>query len=104
MNILILNWKDIKHPEVGGAEIIVYELAKRLVRHGHAVTWFCRSFRGAKPTEIIDGIRIIRRGTIVTMYLYAPMVYWQMEQKPDLVIDMSNTVYWQTPLWAWNTR
>lgn len=104
MNILILNWKDTKHPNVGGAEIIVYELAKRLVQDGHSVTWFCRNFIFAKPEEEIDGIKIVRRGNLLTMYLYAPLYYWSLKVKPDIVIDMSNTVYWQTPLWAFKSK
>lgn len=104
MRILILNWKDIKNPEVGGAEIIVYELAKRLVRKGHEVTWFCRSFEGGRQSELIDGIKIVRYGSILSMYLLAPLFYWSTNPKPDLVLDMSNTIYWQTPLWAFKSK
>lgn len=104
MNILILNWKDLKHPQVGGAEIIVYELAKRLVAMGHEVTWFCRSFKYGKAEETIDGIKIVRRGNLVTMYLHAPVYYWKLQKKPDVVVDISNTIYWQTPLWAWKSK
>lgn len=104
MNILILNWKDILHPQVGGAEIIVYELAKRLVKDGHQVTWFCRSFKGGQALETIDGFQVIRRGNLLTMYFYAVLFYWSKPFKPDLVIDVSNTIYWQTPLWAWGSK
>ncbi len=104
MNILILNWKDIKHPNVGGAEIIVYELAKRMVRDGHNVTWFCRNFIFAKPDEKYDGINVVRKGNLITTYFYAPLYYWKLKEKPDVVIDMSNTIYWQTPLWAFKSR
>lgn len=100
MNILILNWKDLKHPQAGGAEIIVYELAKRLVKDGHDVTWFARSFKGGKKQEEYKGIRVVRRGNLITTYLFAPLYYLTLKRKPDLVIDMSNTIYWQTPLWA----
>lgn len=104
MNILILNWKDIKHPQVGGAEIIVYELAKRLVLMGHEVTWFCRSFKYCKAEETIEGIKIVRKGNLISMYFYAPLYYWNLQKKPDVVIDMSNTIYWQSPLWAWKSK
>ncbi|KKU03502.1 MAG: Glycosyl transferase, group 1 [Candidatus Amesbacteria bacterium GW2011_GWB1_47_26] len=104
MNILILNWKDLKHPQVGGAEIIVYELAKRLVSVGHEVTWFCRSFKYGKHEETIDGVKIVRRGNLVTMYFHAPIYYWKLRKKPDVVVDISNTIYWQTPLWAWQSK
>lgn len=104
MNILILNWKDIKNPDVGGAEIIVYELAKRLVKDGHKVTWFSRNFKDGKRYEKIDGITIIRRGSLLTTYLYAPYYYMILKRKPDLVFDMSNTIFWQTPLWAYKSK
>lgn len=105
MNILILNWKDIRNPNVGGAEIIVYELARRLVKDRHTVTWYCGNFVGGSQGEEIDGIKIIRRGQDkLSMYLQAPIYYWGLKKKPDLVIDMSNTIFWQTPLWAWKSK
>lgn len=104
MNILILNWKDIRHPQVGGAEIILYELAKRLVAAGHQVTWFCRGFAAGSSQEEIDGIKIVRRGNLVTMYLLAPLYYWSLPVKPDIILDVSNTIFWQTPLWAWQSQ
>ncbi len=104
MDILILNWKDIHHPQVGGAEIIVYELAKRLVKDGHKVTWFCRNFVNGLNIETIEGINIVRKGNLLTTYLFAPLYYWSLKKKPDLVIDISNTVYWQSPLWAWKSK
>jgi glycosyltransferase involved in cell wall biosynthesis len=104
MNILILNWKDIKHPNVGGAEIIIYELAKRLVKDGHTVTWYCRNFIYGTPQEEYDGIKIVRRGNLLSTYFIAPFYYWSLKQKPDIIIDMSNTIYWQTPMWAWKSK
>ena len=100
MNILILNWKDIKHPQVGGAEIIVYELAKRMVEKGDRVTWFCRSFKGGNKKDNIEGIEIVRRGSLYSVYIHAVLYYLLLKKKPDIVIDMSNTIYWQTPLWV----
>lgn len=99
MNILILNWKDLRNPDVGGAEIIVYELAKRLVADGHHVTWFCRSFVGAREHDIYDGIKIIRRGNKITVYWEAYRYYQLLMNKPDKIIDCINTICWQTPLY-----
>ncbi len=100
MKILIYNWKDIKNPFVGGAEIITFEFAGRLAAEGHEVTWFCRSFTGAKAEEVIDGVRIIRRGGQLTTYWEGYHYYKSLTEKPDLVIDMLNTIAWQTPLYA----
>ncbi len=100
MNILILNWKDIKNPDVGGAEIILYELAKRMVKDGHTVTWFCRAFSDGTSEEYIDGIRILRRGNRFTVYWEAYRYYQSLSVKPDKVIDCVNTICWQTPLYV----
>lgn len=99
MEVLILNWKDIKNPDVGGAEIILYELAKRLVNDGIKVTWFCRHFPHAKDQENIDGIDIVRRGNKYTVYWQAFQYYKNLKQKPDKVLDCINTICWQTPLY-----
>lgn len=100
MNILFLNWKDVKNNEAGGAEIIAFEYARRLVKDGHQVTIFCRTFPGSRETEIIDGVNIIRRGSRTGVYVEAWRYYSRLETKPDLVIDMVNTLAWQTPLYV----
>ncbi|HEX7041660.1 MAG TPA: glycosyltransferase, partial [Patescibacteria group bacterium] len=100
MDILILNWKDVKNPTKGGAEVIAFEFAKRLVKEGHSVTFFSRSFAGAQPEEIIDGVKIVRRGNPITVYIYAYFYYKNLSKKPDKVVDMVNTICWQTPLYV----
>lgn len=100
MDILFLNWKDLKNPDVGGAEIIIYELAKRLVANGHRVTWFSRSFPGAKAQDTYDGIQIIRRGNLLSVYWEAFLYYRSLTKKPDRVVDCINTICWQTPLYV----
>lgn len=100
MHVLILNWKDIKNPDVGGAEIILYELAKRLVKEGHTVTWFCRTFPKGEQDETIDGVHIVRRGNRFTVYWEAYRYYRSLTVKPDKVLDCVNTICWQTPLYV----
>lgn len=100
MDILILNWKDLKNPDVGGAEIILYELSKRLIQDGHTVTWFSRMYKGAKSEDTVDGIRVIRRGNRFTVYWEAYLYYRSLSHKPDKVLDCVNTICWQTPLYV----
>lgn len=99
MDILILNWKDIKNPQVGGAEVIAFELAKRLVKEGNTVTFFARSFAGCLNEETIEGVKVIRRGGKLSVYIHAFLYYQQLSSKPDKVIDMINTISWFTPLY-----
>lgn len=100
MNILILNWRDIKNPKAGGAEIILYELSKRFIKEGHSIIWFCSSFDEALPQETFEGITIIRRGNKFSVYLEAFWHYKQLSEKPDIVLDAVNTICWQTPLYV----
>ena len=58
MKILILNWRDIKNPRAGGAEVLTHEMAKGWVQAGHNVTFFTASFKGAKPEEVLDGVNV----------------------------------------------
>jgi len=83
---------DIKNPEAGGAEIFTHEVAKRLVKKGHPVTLFVRSFIGAKPRDNIDGIEIIRAGGKYSVYSQAKKYYnREFRGNVDLVIDEINT-------------
>ena len=100
MDILILNWKDIKNPQAGGAEIIAFEFARRLAREGHNVTFFSRTFSNCLKEEIIDGVKIIRQGNRFSVYLQAFFYYKSLKKKPQRVIDMVNTICWQTPLYV----
>ncbi len=100
MRLLILNWKDPRHPEAGGAEVVAFEFARRLQALGHDVTWFSRCFPGCEAHVTIDGIPVFRQGRLLTTYLHAPLFYRRLQPKPDIVIDMVNTICWQTPLYA----
>ncbi len=104
VNILILNWKDIRNPEAGGAEVVVFHLARRLVRDGHRVTVFTRAYPGCAPAETLDGIRVIRRGSRLSVYLHAFRYYHSLPEKPDLVLDMVNTLCWFTPFYVPATK
>ena len=46
MRILWFNWRDIKHPEAGGAEVLTHEVMRRLVQRGHEMTLFCPKVQG----------------------------------------------------------
>jgi hypothetical protein len=70
MKILILNWRDIKNPSSGGAEVLTHELASRWVAKGHSVTLFSSKFHQSKREEITDGIRIIRCGNPDARHLF----------------------------------
>ena len=97
MNILWFNWRDIKNPEAGGAEVYTHEIAKRLAEKGYSITLFTSKFRGCKEEEIIDGVRVVRDGGRYTVYQKAKEFYKRNRNSFDLVIDEINTKPFHTP-------
>jgi glycosyltransferase involved in cell wall biosynthesis len=91
MKILILNWRDIKNPAGGGAEILTHELAKGWVKAGNQVLVLSSKFLGAKENETLDGVRFVRRGRWWTVHVHALFYYLKNRKKFDIVID---EVHW----------
>ncbi len=93
MKVLILNWKDPKHPRAGGAEVFTFEVARRLVQLGDDVTWFCSSFAGGSATSVQEGIKIVRSGSLYTVFGAARRYVNKLSSKemPDIVVDEVNT-------------
>lgn len=100
-HVVIFNWRDITHPQAGGAERVTHEVARRWVRDGHEVTLFTAAYPGAMPHDVIDGVSVVRRGSQTTVHLAARRYYevnWR--GRCDLVIDEVNTIPFFTPLYV----
>lgn len=99
--ILIFNWRDIRHSFAGGAEVYIHELSKRWVEEGHEVLLFCGNDGNCKRNEVIDGVRIIRRGGFYMVYLWAFLYYLlRFRGRFDIIIDAENGIPFFTPLYA----
>lgn len=100
-NILIFNWRDMKHAFAGGAEVYVHEMAKRWVKSGNSVTLFCGNDSKAPRYEVIDGVEIIRRGGFYFVYIWAMLYYIvKFRGRYDVIIDCENGLPFFTPLYA----
>lgn len=97
MRILWLNWRDIKNPEAGGAEVMTHEIARRLADRGHDVTLFTSLYLASPHTESIDNVRIIRKGNRFSIYGEAKKFYKLNYKNFDLVIDEINVRPFMTP-------
>ncbi len=62
MKILIVNWRDLRNPEAGGAEVHLHEIFGRVAREGHEVTLLAHRFKGSAEEEVIDSMRVLRTG------------------------------------------
>jgi len=93
MNILILNWRDIQHPEAGGAETHLFEIFSRLVnRHGHSVTLLTTRFKGCEERAVCRGIEVLRYGDNYTFNRQSPSFIKKLlkDRRFDCIIDDVN--------------
>jgi len=104
MKIVILNWRCIKNPDMGGSEIYFYELAKRWVKNGNQVNWFSPMFKNSLKEEEIDGIKFIRGGRKYTGYIYSMFNYLKSSKDFDIVIDVENGIPFFSPLYIKNKK
>src|SRR5918998_1756826 len=99
--VLILNWRDTTHPEGGGSEVYVERVAAGLAAQGRQVTLFCAAHPGAPATERAGGIRVVRRGGRLTVYLHA---WWAHVTGRlgghDVVVDVQNGMPFLSALWC----
>ena len=101
MRILILSWRCPHNPRAGGAEAFTYEVAKRLVAQGHSVEWFASSYPGARPTEDLDGIQVVRAGSWWSVYWHGFRRYSRsMRGAFDVVIDEVNVIPFFAHAWS----
>ncbi len=100
MNILALNWNDLKNPYGGGAEVHLEELLRRMVRCGHSVTLLCSGWKGCSAEETVEGIRIIRRGNRYNFNFVVPRHLRRLarENRYDILIEDINKIPFYTPL------
>jgi glycosyltransferase involved in cell wall biosynthesis len=101
MRILALNWRCLRHPDAGGAEVNLFEQARRWAAQGHDVTVFCADpGREAAPErdERIDGVSIRRRGGRLTVYAWAAIFVLWSGRRFDRILDVSNGIPFFTPV------
>jgi glycosyltransferase involved in cell wall biosynthesis len=97
-SVLLLCWRDTGHPQGGGSETYLQRIGAELAAAGVAVTLRTARYPGAPEHEVVDGVRISRRGGPYTVYLWAgaAMVAARLglgplrRVRPDAVIDTQN--------------
>ncbi|MGM0444605.1 MAG: glycosyltransferase family 4 protein, partial [Fibrobacterota bacterium] len=99
MNILVLNWRDIRHPRAGGAEVKLHKTYEPLVKD-HSVTLISSQFSGAPPQELINGIRVIRFGNDFNFWLLCFLRLPGLIRRYDIdfVVEDYNKLPFFTPL------
>ena len=100
MRIVFLAWRDTAHPQAGGSEVVIDQLASRLTERGHQVELL---HGGPSGTHLYRSTRI---GGNYSQYLRAPFSFFRRRRGVDVVIDVENGIPYFSPLWlssAWST-
>jgi glycosyltransferase involved in cell wall biosynthesis len=100
-SVLFLTRRDTGHPEGGGSELYVEKAAAGLAERGRAVTLFCAAYPGAAPQEVVDGVRVVRRGGHLSVFLHA--LLWHATGRlgrHDVVVDVQNGLPFFARLWC----
>ncbi|MGD9522839.1 MAG: glycosyltransferase family 4 protein [Gemmatimonadales bacterium] len=92
MNLLLVNWQDLRNPQSGGAEIHLFELFRRLADRGHRVRLVCSGFAGAPAVEVVEGIEVHRTGDRLSFALRGRGAVRRAlrAERPDVVVDDVN--------------
>lgn len=96
MRIGILNWRDMEHPDAGGAEAFVQEVGTRWKAAGHDVTLYSSWRPGL--SRLGDGsVRVKRIGRLArgTHHLLAPRLV--ARDQPDVVLESVSTLPYLLP-------
>ena len=98
MKILMLAWRDMKHPKMGGAEIVTDVYLKGLSKLGYKVTLFTARYENSKEQENFNGYEIIRKGKGIGAHFKGLIYAKKNEDYFDIIIDQINTLPFFTPL------
>jgi glycosyltransferase involved in cell wall biosynthesis len=98
--ILLLNWRDVTHPDAGGAETYIHEIGRRWVAAGAAVTMLTARPAGAAATTTVDGIDIRRAGGTFSVYLRTAARLLTGGHQFDVVVDCQNGIPFFAPLFT----
>jgi glycosyltransferase involved in cell wall biosynthesis len=101
-HLLAINFRDMAHPEAGGAELHLEQILLEAVACGWRVTWLASGFPGGAPETEHRGIRVLRRGRWWDFNWVVPGVLRRelSAPPPDLVVEDINKVPCLTPWWT----
>lgn len=97
LRITFLSWRDPGHPDGGGSEVYVEQVARRLAKRGHTVTVRGASYPAGADREVIHGVTHRRTGGRLSVYVHGlAFLLTQAGREQDVVIDVINGL----PFWA----
>lgn len=99
-HILVLNWRDIRHSQAGGAEQYMHQISRRWVDAGISVSWLTSRDDNQTRKESIDGVTIYRTGGPLSVYAQVALRLLRMRGTFDAVVDCQNGIPFFSPLFV----
>ena len=99
-HLLLLNERDLHHPNSGGAEVNLFEVAERLVERGYRATLLCVHFPGARHEEVVRGVRVLRTGGIPSYYGRLPLLVRRALEPDTAIVEHLCKLPFLTPLYT----
>jgi glycosyltransferase involved in cell wall biosynthesis len=98
----VVNWRDIRDPLGGGAELHLHSILKAAAARGWEVDLVCSGYKGAPHRDTIDGVNIYRQGHwTVANFVLPGVVKRLLAARPyDLIVEDINKIPFYTPLYA----
>jgi glycosyltransferase involved in cell wall biosynthesis len=100
LRILVLNLRDISNPHAGGAEVHLHQIFSRIAARGCHVTLHCGGYPGARREEVIDGVRVVRRGGRLDNGIWSALFYLRHRAEFDVIVDYTCQLHFLTPLYV----
>jgi glycosyltransferase involved in cell wall biosynthesis len=90
LHVALLDYRDISHPEAGGAETYLHEIFQRVAAHGHRVTLVCARHGRAPAEDRIGDLRVIRVGSKATVNFAAARAALALSAKERVDLFVEN--------------
>jgi len=102
LEIVVLNWRDLRSPQAGGAEVHVHEVFGRIAALGHRVRLVSTRYPGLARTEMIGGVEVLRVGNRAVPHLAIPLAARKLcvGSRVDAVVDCINKLPFFSPLYV----
>ncbi len=104
MRLLVVNWRDMRHPLAGGAEVHIHQIMSRLAqKYNHKILFLSNQNGGRLPSEeTYDGVEFLRFGNEYNFNLNVAFRLRRIvgEFEPDLVIEDVNKIPFYSPLYT----
>jgi glycosyltransferase involved in cell wall biosynthesis len=99
-HVVFLNWRDLDHPQAGGAELFCQSIAARFAAAGVETTLLTARPPGLDARASVDGVRVWRGGGTFGVYpsVLARLARLAWLGRVDAVVDCQNGIPFFSPL------